>query len=206
MSQRKAEENNRASSEADLKLRRERLEGAMLQFEPNLLMDIRLYLRQFNLLHLMKDAEELWTEVKITALKNAQNYNPECSAKAWLRQAAFHSIQHLYRDQKKQLPVTSISEVAQKFGFNGNIEESSESELFDYLEQKSVERFFRDSQLTAEEILSVVNEDERRILRLRFINGLSTKEIASHFGISEAAADVRLSRAKNRLRKEFLRQ
>lgn len=78
--------------------------------------------------------------------------------------------------------------------------------MFDYLEQKSVERFFRDNQLTTEEILSLVNEDERRILRLRFVGGLSTKGIASQFGISEAAADARLSRAKNKLRKEFLKQ
>jgi RNA polymerase sigma factor (sigma-70 family) len=206
MPQKKAEKIDCSLSEADLKLRRGKLENAIEEFEPNLVMDIRMYLKQFKLTHLLENTEDFWSEVKITALRNAENYNPECSAKAWLRQAAFHLVQHLYRDEKRRLPTASISEVAQELGFDRNIEKSSESELFDYLRQKSINGFFKENQLSAEEILSVVDEEDRRILRLRFVGGLSAKEIASHFGISEGAADVKLWRAKNRLRKGFLKQ
>lgn len=192
-------------SEADLNLRREKLEEAIEQFEENLLMDIRMYLRKLKLPASKEHTEEIFSVVKITALKNAGNYDPDCSARAWLRQAAFYKIQHLYRDGKKQPPTTSISEAAQKFGFEGNIEIASESELFNYLEQKSVERFFRENQLKADEILSVVNEKDRKILRWSFVDGFSNKEIAAHLGISENAADVRLSRARNRLQREFLK-
>lgn len=207
MPERKAVKIESSQGEADdLKLRREKLEEAILKFEPNLLMDIHMYLKQFKLTHLSEHAEDFWTELKITALKNAANYNPECSARAWLRQAAFYLVQHLYRDEQKQPRTTSISEAALNFGFDENVEETSESELFDYLKQKSIDRFFEENQLNADEILSVVNADDRKILRLRYVAGLSTKEIAAHFGISEGATDVRLSRAKNRLRKGFLKQ
>lgn len=193
-------------SESDLKASREKLEDAIEQFKTNLLMDIRVYLKKFKLPDSKEHAEEILSEVKITALKNAGNYNPENSAKAWLRQAAFHKIQHLCRNQMKQPRTTSVSDAVLKFGFAGDVENASESELFDYLEKQSVERFFRENQLKAEEILSVVNEKDQKILRLSFINGYSNKEIAAYYGISENAAYVRLSRARNNLRKEFLKQ
>lgn len=192
-------------SEDELKLSREKLEEALERFEKNLLMDIRMYLKQFKLTHLLEQADEFFSELKITALKNAGNYNPECSARAWLRQAAFYMVQRLYRDGKKQPNVTSISDAALNFGFDGNVENASESELFDYLEQKSIERFFRENQMKADEILSVVNEKDRKILRWSFVDGYSNKEIAAHLGIAENAADVRLSRARNRLKSEFLK-
>lgn len=206
MSEQNAKKIESSPSESDLKASREKLEDAIEQFKTNLLLDIRVYLKQFKLPDSKEHAEEILSEVKITALKNAGNYNPENSAKAWLRQAAFFMIQHLYRDGKKQPRTTSVSDAVLKFGFDGDVETASESELFDYLEQQSVERFFRENQLKAEEILSVVNEKDQKILRLSFINGYSNKEIAAYYGISENAADVRLSRARTNLRKEFLKQ
>lgn len=206
MQERIVEKTDYSLSEAELNRRRGKLESAMVQFESNLLMDIRLYLRKFNLGHLSGRAEGIWHEVVNTALRNANNYNPECSAKAWLRSVAFNAVRHLYRDAKKQIQTTAISEAGRHFGFDGDVEETSETGLFDYLEQKSVKRFFKKEQWTAEEILSVVGEDDRQILRLRFVEDLSTREIAAHFGISEGAADVRLSRAKSRLRREYLKQ
>ena len=192
-------------SAADLKTSREKLEAAIEQFKPNLMMDIRVYLKQFKLPHLLEYTEEFYSELQITALKNAGNYNPECSARAWLRQAAFFMVQHLSRDERKHPRITAVSDAALKFGFDGSVENASESELFDYLEQASVDRFYRENQLKADEILSVVNEKDQKILRLSFISGYSNREIAAHYGISEGAADVRLSRARNRLREEFLK-
>lgn len=206
MPERKAVKIESSSNEADLILRREKLQEAIERFKPNLLMDIRVYLKRFNLAHLLEQAEEFYSELKITALKNAGNYNPECSAKAWLRQAALYMIQHSSRDERRQPRTTPISDAVLDFGFDGSVENASESELFDYLKQKSVERFFRENQLNADEILSVVNADDRKILKMRFVVGCNTKEIAAHFGISEGNADVRLSRAKSRLRKGFLKQ
>jgi RNA polymerase sigma factor (sigma-70 family) len=192
-------------SEAEFNSNREKLEEAIEQFEKNLLLDIRMYLRNLKLPDSKEHAEEIFSVVKITALRNAGNYDSDNSARAWLRQAAFYKIQHLYRDGKKQPRTTSISSAAMNCGFDGNIENASESELFDYLEQKSVDRFFRENQMNADEILSVVNADDRKLLKMRFISGYSTKEIAAHYGISDNAADVRLSRAKNRLQREFLK-
>lgn len=193
-------------SEADLKMRREKLEYAVEQFKPKLLMDIQAYLKHFRLFHLLEQAEDLWSELKITAIRNAGNYDPECSARAWLRQAAFYMIQRLSRDEKRTPQITQISEAALKFGFDGNADETSETELLDYLRQKSIDRFFKENQLKTDEILSVVDENDRRILRMSFVDGYSNREIAAHLGISEGAADVRLSRARNKLRKEFLKQ
>lgn len=202
----KAKKIDSSPSEADLKIRREKLEYAVEQFKRNLLLDIQVYLKKFKLFHLLEQSEDFWSELKITAIRNAGNYDPECSARAWLRQAAFYIIQRLSRDEKKHPQMTQIIEAALKFGFDGNADQSSETELLDYLKQKSIDRFFKENQLKADEILSVVDESNRRILRMSFVEGFSNREIATHFGISEGAAEVRLSRARNKLRKEFLKQ
>lgn len=205
MPQRNAIKIERSLNEVEVKIRREKLEDAIEQYKKNLQMDIQVYLTRFKLHHLIEQSEDLWSELKIIAIRNADNYDPECSAKAWLRQAAFYMIQHLSRDTQKEPRTTQASAAALKFGFDGNVDETSETELFDYLKQKSVEQFFKDNQLKAEEILSVVEEKDRRILRMSFVGGYSSKEIAAHLGISEGAVDVRLSRARNRLKREFLK-
>ena len=133
------------------------------------------------------------------------NYDPTCSAKAWLRQAAFFAVQHLNRNEKRQIQTPAISEIVKKYGYKENYDETLESELFDYLQRNQTKHFFNDK-LNAEEILSVVNEEDRKILRFKYVFGYSTKEIAANLGISEGAADVRLSRAKKRLRKGYLEQ
>lgn len=129
-----------SSSAADLKTCRGKLETAIEQFKPNLMMDIRVYLKQFKLPHLLEYTEEFYSELQITALKNARNYDPECSARAWLRQAAFFMVQHLSRDARKQPRITAVSEAALKFSFDGSVENASESELFDYLEQNCISK------------------------------------------------------------------
>ncbi len=48
MQERKVEKTDYSLSEAELNRRREKLESAMVQFESNLLMDIRLFLEKFN--------------------------------------------------------------------------------------------------------------------------------------------------------------
>ncbi len=59
MPERKAVKIDSSPSEADdLKLRRDKLEEAIFKFEPNLLMDIRMYLKQFKLTHLSEHAED----------------------------------------------------------------------------------------------------------------------------------------------------
>jgi hypothetical protein len=48
MQERLVEKTDYSFSEVELNRRREKLESAMVQFEPNLLMDIRLFLEKFN--------------------------------------------------------------------------------------------------------------------------------------------------------------
>ena len=56
---------------------------------------------------------------------------------------------------------------------------------------------------TADELLSLVDEDHRRLLRLAFIEGLRGKSLAARMGISEGAAWARTSRSLSRLRRAY---
>ena len=194
-----------ASDEREINLQRERVENAIIEFEKNFLKDIQVYLKQFNFEYSPERAQEIFCQAKITALKAARNYNPQCSARAWIRAVIFNEVRSFLRDEKTRVSLLSVSEAAQKYGFENLTEETSETDLFDYLNQQSAREFFRGLP-NADEILSLVNADDRRILHLRYVEGYSAREIAAHFGINEGAAEVRLSRAKNRLRKEFLKQ
>ena len=205
MHESKSKKSNASLNDVEITLRREKLEDAILRYGSNLLMDIRMYLKRFGLEHFLGQAEDIWSEIKVTALQNAGNYNPECSAKAWLRQAAFYTVLHLNRDEKKEITTFSISDVVQQLGFEDDVDQTNETELFDFLRQKSLNHLWGTNSFTFDDILSVVEKDDRKILELKFVEGLTAKEIAAHYGISEGAAEVRLHRAKNRLKREFLK-
>jgi len=55
----------------------------------------------------------------------------------------------------------------------------------------------------AEELLGLVSEPDRQVLRLAIVEGLSGRELAAQLGITEGAARVRLHRAKQQLRRTY---
>jgi RNA polymerase sigma-70 factor (ECF subfamily) len=60
-----------------------------------------------------------------------------------------------------------------------------------------------DSKVDAEKALSALSEEDRRLMLLHVVAGLTSKEIATDSKLSPVAIRVRLHRAKAQLRKRF---
>lgn len=203
----KAKTSGFSPDESEVNRNKEILNQALENNERELRFAIVSFLRKSNTRQISSQVDDIFQETAIEALRCPQNYNPDFSAKAWLRGIAFNVFRR--RNRRRSLEnkfLSPISETAQSFGFAKNTNETSETEMLDFLRQNDTANIFIASKLSADEILSLVNNDDREILRLRFVNGLSSREIAAHFGISEGTANVRLTRAKKRLQNEYLKQ
>jgi DNA-directed RNA polymerase specialized sigma24 family protein len=61
-----------------------------------------------------------------------------------------------------------------------------------------------DSSPLLNELLSLVDDNDRRILTLAYVDQLNGIELAAALGVREGAAYVRVARAKEHLRKKYL--
>ena len=146
-------------------------------------------------------AEDVFQETFLRALEKAGRFDPNvpnASAIAWLKAVAHNIIRNRWRKEntagKYFLPVAETSAV-RDFSTDDDF---SEAALFDLLKnetnnEREIER--------AQNAVVVLTEEEREILELRFLDGLSSEETATRFGISSGAVDMRVCRAKNKLRK-----
>ena len=182
--------------------------AAIEQHQEDLFVGVRVLLWQVRLApdreRLTALAGEVLQETIARALAAASNYNPAWSATAWLLGVAHNVIRHLRRDsgsKQRLILVADVPQVRRSIRFPKGM---TEEEMFDLLRNPDTVRAAEPSALSAEEILSTVGESDREILRLRYVEGLSGKELAARLRISEGAAGVRLSRARTKLRSAFL--
>lgn len=183
---------------------------AIEKYEQDLLAGIRVYLKKFGVIAkrelLATQAADVLQETVVQALRSARNYDPQRPARMWLLGVAINVIRGLRRDlQQERKILTPIADTphARNAVHQNDGAEILEDEMFDLLNSDG-QRFGRQSSYTIGEILSVVNESDREILRLRYIEGLQGVELAAELEVSEGAAYTRLSRATGSLRQAFL--
>ena len=124
------------------------------------------------------DSEDIAATVFMKALKGSAGYREEGKAVAWVFQIAHNEIVNFYRATKRE-------ETIQQFLL---IEFNEKSAVFENGFEDLLDEF------------SVLTEEERNLLYLRFAGELAFGEIASVFGISEGAVRRRYSRLIQRLR------
>jgi RNA polymerase sigma factor (sigma-70 family) len=184
------------------------LSEAIELYQQDLLTGIRVYLWRFKVVINRDSIEErskvILQETVVQALQHAMNYEPSRPARAWLLGVAINEIRHLRRKLGLERGIfTPVSDTAEArvgprtAGHSG----LSEAEMFDLLYNSNK---VAASRYTLQEILSVVDETDRKILELHFVEGLSGRELAAALGIGEGYAYTRLSRAKAHLREAFL--
>ena len=185
------------------------LEEEIEQNWPRLLAGIRVYVWKF---HLATDrdsiethAREVLQDVVVTALEKSCNYSPDRPAQAWLLRVALNHVRHRLRAQasKHREILVGDSPIGRKRNQEASSTPLPEDELLDLLFQARNQPF-RQGALTFEEMLSLVNDSDRKILRLVFVENLRGKALAAELRISEGAAYTRTSRAIAALRKVFL--
>ncbi|HEX9928749.1 MAG TPA: sigma-70 family RNA polymerase sigma factor [Pyrinomonadaceae bacterium] len=143
-------------------------------------------------------AEDVFQETFLQAVKRAERYNPADSALPWLKQVAFNIVRHKRRKESTERKyILPAAEAAPDFSLDDDL---SEVALFDLLsknaaiaEERAAER--------AESVIAVLTREEREMLEMRFVDRLSGEQTAARFGISRESLDMRVYRAKNKLRK-----
>lgn len=148
-------------------------------------------------------AQEVLQNTIVTALQRASAYDPSRPALAWLRGIALNELRSLKRalhsEYHHTVPVADAPQAreAQRRA-NGQL---TEDDMYDLLMEanRSTEPYTP----TLDDLLSLVNEDDRRTLLLAFGEGLPREELAAVLGISLGAAWSRVSRAVSRLSQAY---
>ncbi len=133
------------------------------------------------LLGAQADADEATQETLLRAHRSMATYRGEGTIKAWLCGIARHVCAHTLETRRKGRELAELVPVP------------GEGEERDAFAARQRSRAIR-------EAMSSLKPSERDVLVLRFVAGLSSREIAVACNLDEAAARKRISRALARLR------
>ncbi|MFI5384899.1 MAG: RNA polymerase sigma factor [Fimbriimonadales bacterium] len=147
-----------------------------------------------------EDAEEITLDTFISAINMAATYTGESSVFAWLCGIARLRIIDFNRRQTstKRPPRkarTSLDQLDDEITFHAQFGRDSVEDVLDRIVASEV--------VTA--ALSRLSADERESLLLRYVEGLSVREIGLLMKRSEAAVESLLTRARTKPRKFLLR-
>lgn len=127
------------------------------------------------------DADEATQETLLRAHRAMATYRGEGTVKAWLCGIARHVCAHMLETRRKGRELAELVPVPDT------------DQARDALAARQRARAIRDA-------LTHLKPSERDVLVLRFVAGLSSREIAIAINLDEAAARKRISRALARLR------
>ncbi|MBD2498872.1 RNA polymerase sigma factor [Nostoc sp. FACHB-280] len=145
-------------------------------------------------------AREIFHETVATALKIAQKFDPNRSARSWLLGIAAKRILRWQRQQTQQnLKITPIAELPLARTKQQNSESLSEEEILGILYQSSNSS---DPEML-EYLLSLVNDGHREVLKLAFVDGLDGESLAAALGTTKGAAYTKKHRAIAQLRQAY---
>ena len=126
-------------------------------------------------------AEDLTSEIFMKALRAFESYDPNRSQKAWIMTISRNHLINYYRDKKE---ACDIDELAFKLeGING--------EEFE---------FANDDIRQIQSALSELDERDKELIELKYIQGYRYKEIASMFEKTPGAVRVETFRAMKKLK------
>ncbi len=157
-------------------------------------------------------ADELLHDAIETALRSADRFDSARSVYSWALGIAVNKLKEMRRDakyEKKRVQVFDDADHDSNDPVTQSVKEVPEDvtaeERIDAVLYGSTNRSKLEDQIPKlDEMLALVKEGERQILRLAIVEGLSGADLAAAFGIREGAAYVRLARAKGHLREVYL--
>ena len=142
------------------------------------------YLKNFD------DAQDIAQDVFVEVFQNLKHLRDSSKFKAWLHSITLNICKMRLRSHKEMIPLDLIENEAQLH----------HSSLSDPLEECEIKELY-DSLMKALEFLS---ENNRLVLRLYYMDGMSYKEIASFLSVPKSTVTGRMHRAMNQLRDEMM--
>lgn len=195
---------------ADLVRKRQLLGEALEEYRQRLLGNCRLYVKTFGLASehdLVRElGQDVFQDTAEIALKNLEAYDDSQPPLPWLRAIAQNVVRNLIAEKKRGNRAFPVTDYVPRAGAaesrRRELELPTEQEEFDSL-LAGDESENAVSGLRVEEILSLVAEGPRRVLRLAHVEGLRGKALASRLGLTTGSASVALNRANTQLRKAY---
>lgn len=139
-----------------------------------------------------QDAEEILQDTFISALDSLPAFRFKSSLYTWLCQIARHEIADFYR--KKKLKTIIFS----RFPFLEQIVDKALSPELALQEKQAKEKI--------NQILKNLTEGYSQILRLKYLEGKTLKEIARKFDKSIKAVESKLARARKAFKEQYVRE
>ena len=125
--------------------------------------------------------QDLVSEIFMKALRNFHKYDPEISKSAWIYRIAHNHLANYFRDKKPQVDVDDV-----KYSLAG---EDGRETLVQTEEQ-----------LQLAEALDQLDQEDRQLVTLKYIQGYSYKEMAEMIDKTSDALKVATHRAVKKLR------
>jgi RNA polymerase sigma-70 factor (ECF subfamily) len=134
-------------------------------------------------------AEELTNDILLAGFQSLPSFNGKSSEFSWLCAIAKHKIIDYYRKKKLKTILFSVSPLFEEIADKalGPEKESLREEL-----QGEVRKTLRE-----------VRTGYKKILRLKYLEGLKIKQIAKLMKLSVKAVESRLMRAKKQFKKDW---
>lgn len=150
-------------------------------------------------------ADEILEITLETAVRLMDEFEPNLNPYSWLLTIAINAIRNyrrrVFREENHVDAITDAPAPKARNITDMDIDWSTMPEdeklerLLDHHEQTSLE----DQLFAVDDLLSLVNENDRTVLRLAYVDGMGDADLAGVLNVSPGAAAMRLSRARKRL-------
>ncbi len=136
-----------------------------------------------------RDAQDIVQETLISGINSLPNFNFNSSLFSWLCAIAKHETADFYRKRKLKTIIFS------KMPFLQNWADESLGPQGEYLKDELKDEI--------KNVLENLTEGYSKILRLKYIEGMTMKKIAKKLSITAKAVEMRLYRARKKFRKAW---
>lgn len=143
-----------------------------------------------------EDAADLTQEAFLKAWRNLESFHFESAFSTWLYRLASNTCLDFLRQAKRRPTVSLVTE-----------DDEGEEQIMDVADDAATPEEQVITNLDREALCEGLNrlpEEQRQLLILRAVNGLSYAEIAQILSIKEGTVKSRLARARETLRKKLL--
>ncbi len=196
-----------AAAEDDLARRRDLIVEAVQDYDQDLVTAARVFAWRLDLSDrgesVAEVAADLVQATVVRALEIAGSFDPARLPRPWLMSVlAYVAKEERRRRYRHRQRTTPIRSAARSNGGDGEADGLSDDELLDRLRQRNDETDPA-AGLHVDDLLELVSQKDREVLRLAVVEDLSGRDVAARLGVSEGAANVRLHRALGRLRTAY---
>ena len=130
--------------------------------------------------HCHEDAEEVTQDVFVRALRSLERYDEgRASMRTWLMHIAYNEVVRYHERQNKRPTMVQLDEQ------RDDTPDSADNDLRRDALESAIQR---------------LPDDERMLISMRYVDGLSIREIAFVTGMKEQNLPVRLQRIRERLK------